>query len=196
MSSPAPVLGGEVPRDGNRVSRALGRWSLRATGWKIAGELPNLPKFMIVVAPHTSNWDFAVAVATKLTLGLRVTFLGKHTLFRWPLGVFMRWLGGRPVFRHAPRNVVEQTVDYINQSEKIVIALSPEGTRRKLPAWRTGFHYVAVGGHLPIVPAALDYSTRTVRFFPVFHPTDRVESNIAELQRNYSAAMACHPEQY
>lgn len=196
MPGDVPSLGHEVPSEGGAVSRALGRWGLGLLGWKLAGELPNLPKFMIIVAPHTSNWDFPVAVAGKLALGIKVTFFGKHTLFRWPLGMVMRWLGGVPVVRHAPRNVVEQTVDYINHSAQSVIALSPEGTRKKLPAWRTGFHYVALGGHLPIVPVALDYSTKTIRFFPVYHPTESVETNLADLGRHFTAGMAFHPSQY
>lgn len=196
MPGNVPSLGPDVPSDGGVVSRAFGRWALALTGWKLSGELPNLPKFMIIVAPHTSNWDFPVAVFTKLALGVKVTFFGKHTLFRWPLGIVMRWLGGVPVFRHAPRNVVEQTVDYINHSTQFVIALSPEGTRKKLPAWRTGFHFVALGGHLPIVPVALDYSTQTIRFLPVYHPTESVETNLAELGRHFTAGMAFHPAQY
>lgn len=191
-----PAMGNNVPRQGNALTRALGRWAMRTTGWKIAGDIPNIPKFMIVVAPHTSNWDFIVAVATKLTLGLGVSFFGKHTLFRWPLGVFMRALGGIPVFRHAPRNVVEQTIDQINARAQIVLALSPEGTRRKLPAWRTGFHYLAWGAKLPIVPAALDYSTKTVRFYPVYHPVGDVDTNVSELGRNFTASMAFRPDQY
>ncbi|MCX5756317.1 MAG: lysophospholipid acyltransferase family protein [Gemmatimonadetes bacterium] len=191
-----PVVGDQVPQRGNARTRALGRWALRLIGWTIEGEIPNIPKFMIIVAPHTSNWDFPVGVAVKFALGIRATFLGKHTLFRWPLGVVMRWLGGVPVFRHAPRNVVEQTVDHLNHAERVVIVLSPEGTRKKLPAWRTGFHYVARGAQLPILPAALDFSTKTVRFYPLYHPTDSVETNLAELGRHFKASMACHPEQY
>ena len=191
-----PAVGHQVPRQGNALTQWLGRAILRTAGWKLAGDVPNIPKFMIVVAPHTSNWDFFVAVATKLTLSIRVSFFGKHTLFRWPLGIVMRALGGIPVFRHAPRHVVEQTVDQIHKREQIVLALSPEGTRKKLPAWRTGFHYVAWGAHLPIVPAALDYSTKTVRFFPVYHPVESFEANVAELGRNFSGSMAYHPDQY
>jgi 1-acyl-sn-glycerol-3-phosphate acyltransferase len=196
MTWSVPVVGDQVPQRGNALSRALGRWTLRLIGWTIEGEIPNIPKFMIIVAPHTSNWDFPVGVAAKFALGIRATFLGKHTLFRWPLGVVMRWLGGVPVFRHAPRNVVEQTVDHLNHAKRVVIVLSPEGTRRKLPAWRTGFHYVARGANLPILPAALDFSTKTVRFYPLYHPTDSVETNLTELGRHFAASMAYHPEQY
>jgi len=191
-----PTLGDQVPRRGNAFSRALGRLAMRAAGWRFDGAFPNVPKAVVIVAPHTSNWDFPVGVAAKFALGIRATFLGKDTLFRWPFGIVMRWLGGIPVFRHAPRNVVEQTIDHIARHDRVLLVLSPEGTRRKLPAWRTGFHYVARGAGVPIVPAALDYSTRTVRFFPVHEPAETVEADLAALGSHFNATMAYHPEQY
>lgn len=196
MILPVPALGDQLPRRGNAVSAALGRLALRLAGWRFEGALPNLPKVVLIVAPHTSNWDFPIAIAAMFAVGVRVTFLGKDTLFRWPAGIVMRWLGGIPVFRHAPRNVVEQTVDYIRRQPKVALGLSPEGTRKKLPAWRTGFHYVARGAGVPLVPVALDYSTRTIRFHPLHHPADTVETDLAILGRLYDARMARHPDQY
>jgi 1-acyl-sn-glycerol-3-phosphate acyltransferase len=190
------MLGDQVPRRGNAFSRWFGRTCLRLIGWSLAGEIPNLPKFVIIVAPHTSNWDFPVGMFAKFALGFRATFLGKDTLFRWPLGIVMRWLGGIPVFRHAPRNVVEQTIDHIKRNDHVLLVLSPEGTRKKLPAWRSGFHYVARGAGVPILPVALDYSTRTVRFFPLHQPAATVEEDLTVLGRHFSPAMAFHPAQY
>ena len=89
-----PALGDQVPRRGNAFSRALGRLAMRAAGWRFEGTFPNVPKAVIIVAPHTSNWDFPVGIAAKFALGIRATFLGKDTLFRWPFGSVMRWLGG------------------------------------------------------------------------------------------------------
>ena len=196
MAFYVPTVGDQVPMRGNAVLRAFGRTLLRLGGWRFEGTIPNIPKMMIIVAPHTSNWDFVVGVAAKFALGIRASFLGKDTLFRGPLGAFMRWLGGIPVYRHAPRNAVEATVAHVQAHARIVLVLSPEGTRKKLPAWRTGFHYVATGAGLPILPAALDFSTRTVRFFPLYHPTARVEENLAALGALYDARMAYRPEQY
>ena len=196
MAFYVPTVGDQVPMRGNAVLRAFGRTLLRLGGGRFEGTIPNIPKMMIIVAPHTSNWDFVVGVSAKFALGIRASFLGKDTLFRGPLGVFMRWLGGIPVYRHAPRNVVEATVAHVSAHDRIVLVLSPEGTRKKLPAWRTGFHYVAVGAGLPILPAALDFSTRTVRFFPLYHPTERAEDNLAALGALYDARMAYRPEQY
>src|SRR5581483_7936588 len=164
--------------------------------WKIEGEVPNLPKLVAVVAPHTSNWDFAIGVAGMFALGIRVTFLGKDTLFRWPVGPVMRWLGGVPVNRHSPNNVVEQTVDFVRRTDRVVVGLSPEGTRRKLPAWRTGYYFVARGAGVPIVPVALDYSRHRIRIFPVHCPADTVERDMAKLGRLFHARMARYPAQY
>lgn len=193
-TTPSPA--DQLPRRGHAVSRWLGRTALRAAGWRIEGEIPNLPRLLAVVAPHTSNWDFAVGVAGMFAIGIRVTFLGKDTLFRWPLGPVMRWLGGFPVDRHTPHNVVQQTVELIRRSERVLVGLSPEGTRRKLPAWRTGYYYVARGAGIPIVPIALDYSTRRIRIFPLHHPADSVERDLSELGRLFDARMARHPAQY
>ena len=191
-----PAVGELTPQRGNAFSRGLARLAMRAIGWRFAGEIPNLSKMMIIVAPHTSNWDFPVGVTAKFALGIRASFLGKDTLFRWPFGVVMRWLGGIPVFRHAPRNVVEQTIDHVNRHERIVLVVAPEGTRRKLAAWRSGFHYVALGTGIPILPAALDFSTKTVRFFPIHQPAPDLETDLKELGRHFNAGMAYHPSQY
>lgn len=191
-----PPIGGKLPLRGNAFSAFAGRTTLRVAGWKLVGAVPDEPKLVFIVAPHTSNWDFIIGVAAMFALGIRVTFLGKDTLFRWPLGPVMRWLGGVAVFRDAPRNAVDQTVDYIRRTERVALGLSPEGTRRKLPAWRTGFHYVASGAGVPIVPVAFDYSTRTIRFFPMRFAADDVTDDLTALGALFHAGMARHPDQY
>jgi 1-acyl-sn-glycerol-3-phosphate acyltransferase len=169
---------------------------LRLAGWRFAGEIPNRPKLVFIVAPHTSNWDFVVGIAAVFALGLRVTFLGKHTLFRQPLGIVMRWLGGIPVVRHSRQNVVEQTVHLIGEMPRVALGLSPEGTRRKLPRWRSGFHYVARGAGIPIAPVAFDYSTRTIRFFPLHRPSESVDEDLRVLGLLFDSRMARIPAQY
>lgn len=196
MAWHVPQIGSEVPHRGNAFSAFVGRTALRLAGWRFEGTLPDVPKVMFVVAPHTSNWDFFIAVAAMFALGVRVSFLGKHTLFRGPLGIVMRWLGGTPVYRHSPHNAVEQTIEHVRQNDRVALGLSPEGTRRKRKAWRTGFHYVARGANIPIVPTALDYSTRTIRFFPLHHPAETVEADLAALGGLFHADMARHPAQY
>lgn len=196
MAWHVPAIGDQLEHRGNAFSATLARWLMRVAGWRFEGDLPNVPKLVFIVAPHTSNWDFLVCVVAMFAMGIRVTFLGKDTLFRGPLGMIMRWLGGVPVFRHAPRNVVEQTIDHIRAAPRIALGLSPEGTRKKLPAWRTGFHYVARGADVPIVPVALDYSTRTVRIFPQHRAADSVDDDLRVLGALFSARMAFRPDNY
>src|SRR5258705_12778294 len=120
-----PVLGSELPRSGGLISRALGRLVLRAMGWRVEGDIPNERKLVIIAAPHTSNWDFVVGIAAKVALGLRVTFLGKDTLFRFPLGVLMRAWGGIPGDRASSNDVVSGIVDEFARHERLVLALAP-----------------------------------------------------------------------
>jgi hypothetical protein len=191
-----PRLGDAVDRRGNALSRALAVVAMRLTGWRIEGEFPNLSRFVVIVAPHTSNWDFFVGVMAMFAIGFRGTFLGKHTAFTWPAGPVMRWLGGIPVDRSSPHNVVQQTIDYFDSRPRMLLALSPEGTRKKLAAWRTGFWYVAKGAGVPIVPAAFDYPARRIKIFPPVTPSDDIDADIAMLRGYYRASMAKHPSQY
>lgn len=191
-----PPLGDAVARRGNAFSRTIARLAMRVTGWRITGEFPNLPQFVVIVAPHTSNWDFFVGVMAMFAIGFRGTFLGKHTVFRWPVSLIMRWLGGVPVDRASSHNVVQQTIDYFNSRPQMLLALSPEGTRKKLPAWRTGFWYVAKGAGVPIVPAALDYHAKLIRIFAPVMPGEDIDTDIAKLRTHFDASMAKHPDQY
>jgi 1-acyl-sn-glycerol-3-phosphate acyltransferase len=155
-----PALGPSVPQRGNAFSRAVGRrlWSL--AGWRFSGGLPDVPKAVVIVAPHTSNWDFLIGVIAMFALGIRVAFLGKHTLFRWPLGPIMRWLGGIPVDRRSSRGVVQQIVESFHEHEQLFLTLTPEGTRGAVKQWKTGFYHMAREADVPIVPVSFDYGRR------------------------------------
>jgi 1-acyl-sn-glycerol-3-phosphate acyltransferase len=199
MSAPplaVPVLGNEVPQRGNALARGLASIALRLTGWHFVGDFPNAPKFVLIVAPHTSNWDFPVGLMAMFALGLRCVVLGKHTLFRWPFGPLMRWLGLVPVDRSSAHNVVFQTTTLFRTRDHMVLIVSPEGTRKRLPKWRTGFWFVARGAGVPIVPIAFDYSTKTFRLFPPLSPTEDRDADFATLRGYYRAGMAKHPDQY
>jgi 1-acyl-sn-glycerol-3-phosphate acyltransferase len=190
-----PEVGAQVPRRGNALSFALARLLLRLTGWRFEGSFPDLPRFVLIVAPHTSNWDFPLGVVAMYALGLRGVFLGKHTVFRWPLGIVMRWLGGIPVDRSAAHNVVFQTTALFAQKEKLVLVVAPEGTRKKA-RWRTGFWHVAHSARVPIVPVAFDYSAKRYRLLPPVMPTDDIEADFVTLKSQFTAAMARNPAQY
>ncbi|HEU4993323.1 MAG TPA: lysophospholipid acyltransferase family protein [Gemmatimonadaceae bacterium] len=167
------------------MSRALGRWTLRLMGWRIEGDIPNLPKLVIIVAPHTSNWDFVVGLAAKMSLGLRVLFLGKDSLFRFPLGTLMRAWGGIPVDRATSHDVVSGIVDEFRRRDRLVLAIAPEGTRKAVERWRTGFYHIAHGAGVPIVPVALNFGARAVQVLPPFTTTGDAESDVKQLQRRF-----------
>jgi 1-acyl-sn-glycerol-3-phosphate acyltransferase len=191
-----PAVGAAVPRRGNALTRLLAELALRLTGWRFDGALPDLPKFLIIVAPHTSNWDFLVGVMAMYALGIRGTFLGKHTLFRWPLGPFMRFLGGVPVDRTSPADVVEQSVAFIARSERVIFVLSPEGTRRRLEKWKTGFWRLAHGASIPIVPVAFDFARRRFVLNPPFVTTGDLDADLTALRSHFRSAMALKPANY
>ena len=170
------------------MTAAGGRLVLRLFGWRFSGAIPDVEKAVIIVGPHTSNVDFFVGVAAMFALGVRVVFLGKHTLFFWPLGMVMRWLGGVPVDRRAPSGVVDATVALFEARDRMILALAPEGTRSPVARWKTGFYHVARKAGVPIVPVALDYRNRTVRLGPRFEPTGDLEADMARLGEYYSDA--------
>jgi 1-acyl-sn-glycerol-3-phosphate acyltransferase len=191
-----PVLGRQVPKRGNALSRALAVLALKLTGWRIEGEFPNVSKFVLIVAPHTSNWEFPLGLMAMYAIGLRGAFLAKHTLFRWPIGVVMRWLGGIPVDRSSAHNVVFQTTALFRNRPHLILVVTPDGTRKKLPKWRTGFWYVARGAGVPIMPIAFDYSAKLFRFRPLFYPTGERDADFEALRANFHAGMAKYPDQY
>jgi 1-acyl-sn-glycerol-3-phosphate acyltransferase len=172
-----PVLGDQIPRRGSVAVEALGHAALRLLGWRVEGEVPNLPKFVIAVAPHTSNWDFVVGAAAMFALDLRLAFLGKHTLFRWPFGPVLRWMGGIPVDRSSPHGVVAASVDAFVNVERRLLAIAPEGTRRHVARFKPGFLHIARGARVPVLLASLDYAARCVRFGPSFEPGEDVEAD-------------------
>lgn len=190
-----PSLGPQIPRTGSVMSRTLGRWVLSAIGWNVTGEIPNLPKLVLIAAPHTSNWDFVVAIAAKLALGLEVRFLGKNTLFVGPLGWVMRALGGRPVDRSSSNDVVKEMVAEFARAERLVVGLAPEGTRKRVARWRTGFYHIAHGAGVPIVPVALNFGVREVQILAPFHTTGDVEKDISALQ-GFFAGVRGHSREF
>jgi len=180
------VVGADLPRTDNALTRRLGRLALRCLRWRVVGELPDRARLVIIVAPHTSNWDFVVGLAAKWALDVRAAWLGKHTLFRAPWGWFFRAVGGIPVNRGASSDVVAQTVAEFAARERLVLALAPQGTRRAGARWRTGFWHIAYGAGVPIVCVSLDYARREVRFGPTLQPQDPA-ADLATIQAHYAA---------
>ena len=157
-------------------------------GWRIEGDIPDVPKMVFVVAPHSSNWDFIVGVAAKLALRLRVKYLGKDALFRFPLGILMRYLGGIPVDRSTANDVVTSVVDQFARRKHMILAIAPEGTRKPVERWRTGFYHIARGAGVPILPVGLDWGSRTVRLGTLFFPTGNLDADLPALRDRFGAA--------
>jgi 1-acyl-sn-glycerol-3-phosphate acyltransferase len=191
-----PKLGPNVPSRGNRFSHWLGRASYAISGWKVVGNIPDIPKFVLIVAPHTSNWDFFVGVGALFGLGLRLSFLGKDSIFVQPAGAILRWLGGMPVDRSVSGDRVTQMVDAFNKHDRLIFGLTPEGTRRRVSEWKTGFYHVAAGAKVPIVPVAFDYGKKAVIIGEPFHPTGDVAGDIAKLRAFFADVTAKRPENY
>ena len=177
-SSSLPDVPPALPRRGWGWGRALGRLILSVARWGFAGEIPNISKGVIIVAPHTSNWDFVIGAAGMLALDLELRFLGKHTLFEGPLGFMFRGLGGIPVDRTQPGSIAEDTAARFEDEEQLLLALAPEGTRGKVDHWKTGFHRIARAAQVPIIAVALDYGTRLIRFGPLVTPSDDLEGDM------------------
>jgi len=184
---PLPSLGAALPVRGNWFSRGLGRAVLALLGWDFEGTVPDLSRAVLIVAPHTSNWDFVVGMATALALGLDAHWLGKHTLFRPPFGRLWRWLGGIPVDRSARHSVVTQTVAAFARHDRMLVAMAPEGTRKRVDRWKTGFYHIAHGAGVPILPVYLDFARRRVGVGPRLMPTGDLEAEVARLQAFFRA---------
>jgi 1-acyl-sn-glycerol-3-phosphate acyltransferase len=191
-----PVLGQNVPKRGNAFSRGVGRLGLALLGFRFEGSVPDVPRLVMIVAPHTSNWDFVAGLFAELALGLRARFIAKHTLFRGPFGSFLRWLGGIPVNRRAPGGVVENATQAMRTAEQLYLVITPEGTRKKVPEWRSGFYRIAHGAGVPILPVAFDYRKRAIVFEPLFEPSGDYEADLAALRSGFDAGMAYRPENY
>jgi len=180
-----PDLPPNAPRDGSRFTRWFGRTVLRAGGWTIRGDWPDVPRIVVIAAPHSSGWDAVWGLAAKLAMGVDITFIAKAELFRGPLGWLLRRLGGRPVNRAAPGGIVEQTVEQIRASERMWFVLAPEGTRRRVEHWKAGFWKIARRADVPVFCAWFHYPERTIGLGPLVETTDDLAADMARIRAIY-----------
>ena len=176
------------------VWRTIGRTYLRLAGWRIEGAFPAEPKFVTVVAPHTSNWDFVLGVAVVFALELRVSWLGKHSLFETPLKRFFLWLGGIPVDRQAAHGVVDACVKAFGEAPARLLALAPEGTRKGVSQWKSGFYRLAVEAKVPIGLAFIDWRARVVGLVTYLAPTGDEATDLARIRAEYAGKTGKRPE--
>ncbi len=175
-------VGGTVPRRHYGLLRLLGLWILRRMDWRSEGVFPDQPKLVIAIAPHSSAWDFIVGAAFLYVLGLRVAFIAKHTLFFWPLGGFMRWLGGIPVNRAQPENLTDVMAAAFGKHQQLWLAITPEGTRTEGARFKSGFYRIAHAAGVPILPVYFNYRRRVTGFLPLIEPGDDVAAGVEQVR--------------
>ncbi len=164
-------------------------------GWKTNGQIPDFKKYIIAVGPHTSNWDFLVGVGARAELKInKAQFLGKSQLFKPPFGWIFRALGGHPVDRSSKQDMVEQVVNIFDRHNEFILAVAPEGTRKKVQKLRTGFYYIAKGAHVPIVPVGFDFLKKEVIVGPTLYPSEDFENDMQRILSFYRTINARNPE--
>ncbi|WKZ83770.1 MAG: lysophospholipid acyltransferase family protein [Acidimicrobiia bacterium] len=166
---------------------------MRIGRWDIEGEVPDIPKMVVIGAPHTSAWDFPIGMLAVRALGLRARYLGKHTLFRRPFGWFFRMLGGIPVDRSAPGGLIAQSVAAFENADELRLLIAPEGTRNALPHWRSGFYEIARGSGVPVLPGAVDGKRRRIVIGEPITVTGDVAADMEKIRSFYEGFEGIKP---
>ncbi len=185
MQTVAPELPPCAQRQGNTFTRWLGRALLRLGGWRISGEFPDVARMVIVIAPHSSLWDGWWGIVGMLALGVRIEFMMKAELFKGPLGWFLRLIGGIPINRSRAHGVVDQAVARLQRLGSTWLLLAPEGTRRRVEHWKSGFRHIALAAQVPVFCAYFHYPERTIGLGELMHLTDDEAADMARLRQWY-----------
>jgi 1-acyl-sn-glycerol-3-phosphate acyltransferase len=180
-----PSLPPNAPRMHVGISRRLGAAWLRMTGWRLTGEFPDVPKAVLIVAPHSSNWDGMHGLAMKQVLGLDLAFAAKRQLFWWPLGPILRKVGAFPIDRGAATDLVQRMAEEFARHEHFWFGVAPEGTRKHVLRWKTGFWRIAKAANVPIIPAYFHYPEKRAGIGSLFHLSDDMDADIARLREFY-----------
>jgi 1-acyl-sn-glycerol-3-phosphate acyltransferase len=184
-SNNLPIAPPRVPTLGPSAAAPLCRWIFTASGWRVAGQVPDVSKLVAIAAPHSSNWDVIWGLLVKVGLRLDVHFIGKREAFFWPLGPVLRNFGGIPIDRSAAHGVVDEMRRQFETNERFWLAIAPEGTRKKVHKWKSGFWHIARAAGVPILPVYFHYPERTVGFGPLLHPGDDLEADMAKIREFY-----------
>lgn len=167
---------------------------LKSLGWTLHNDYPGVNKYVLVAAPHTSNWDFPLGLVGSWALELDASWIGKHTLFKKPQGWLFRALGGIPIDRRQSSDLIQQMTDLFNRSEKLILALAPEGTRGQTDHWKSGFYYIARAARVPIAMAYLDYGKKQLGIGGGFSPTDDIQETFQRIRDFYKDRKGKFPE--
>ncbi|WP_152287187.1 1-acyl-sn-glycerol-3-phosphate acyltransferase [Flavicella marina] len=164
-------------------------------GWKLKGKFPEQhKKYLVIAAPHTSWLDVPLGVLVRSITKTDIHFIGKKALFRLPQGIFFRWLGGFPIDRTKSNNTVDLLVSKFNENDSFVLGMSPEGTRKKVEKWKTGYYFIAKGAGVPIVKVALDFQNKEVRIDEPYFLTEDVQADMENIQNYYKGVKGKVPD--
>ena len=172
----------------------LARLILRIKGWKLDVTLPESPKYIVTGAPHTTNRDGFYAILLGFAANIPMRFIGKDSLFKPPFGFMIRLLGGIPVVRNSSNNFVDQIIERFDNSDALVIAIAPEGTRNSVSYWRTGFYYMALGANVPIAFGFVDYDRKTLGIHPGIHPSGDLPADMEHIRQFYMSTVQYYRE--
>ena len=178
----------------SKILRKIARFGINISGWTIKGKVPDEERIVIIAAPHTSNWDFILAMLAIFGLNIKVRWLGKHSIFKPGFKKFFEWLGGIPVYRDNPSSLIENVVNIVKKERSIVIAMTPDGTRKKVKRWKTGFLRIAKQTHSKILLISIDAPTKSIEIGNIFNPTGNSEEDLAYIQKYYSTFRGINPQ--
>tara|TARA_Y100001936_G_scaffold244155_1_gene284086 strand:+ start:1809 stop:2399 length:591 start_codon:yes stop_codon:yes gene_type:complete len=180
----------------SQISQWIGRAVLKSMGWKVAGSIPNEKRILIVAAPHTSNWDFVIGMGALLGLNAKIRWIGKHTLFKPGISWFFRWLGGIPVNRKNPASLIEDVSNMIKKDRGLMIGVAPEGTRKKINRWKTGFLRIAKTTQSKILFISIDAPSKTIKIAnTLFTPTEDKENDLEFVKSYFRNFKGINPDQ-
>ncbi|MFN2165689.1 MAG: lysophospholipid acyltransferase family protein [Anaerolineae bacterium] len=174
----------------------VSHWLLTAFGWRLEGQVPDLPKMVVIAAPHTSNWDFPLMLAAVFALRSKVRWMAKSSAFPWPFHGIMRWLGGIPIDRSQATGVVARAVQSFGDREQLLLVIPPEGTRSRVRHWKTGFYHIACGAGVPLLMTYMDYGRKAVGVGPLMRPTGDIDADMEVIRDFYSTIQGKHHERW
>ncbi len=189
------LAAGLAGRPGVRVKRLIGRTYLWLLGWRCEGELPTADKYVVIAAPHTSNWDMPAMIAFAWAFGMpSMTWMGKDSLFRFPLKTLLTWLGGLPIERSESHNLVESLAEEFGRRDQMVLAIPPSGTRGRRDYWKSGFYFIARAAGVPIAMSFLDYSQKRGGFGPTLVPGEDLQADMDLVRAFYQGKIGRYPD--
>ncbi|MBS9780061.1 MAG: lysophospholipid acyltransferase family protein [Moraxellaceae bacterium] len=188
-------LGKNVPRRGGIITPFLAGAFLKVAGWKVVGDFTDVPQAVLLAVPHTSNVDGVYALPSVLYSDVKINIMGKKALFKNPIfAKFLTWCGVIPIDRKKKGSVLQASIDEFKKGKPLFVGLAPEGTRGYSEKWKSGFYYLATGAGVPIIPVAMDYKTKEIRFMNVFYPTGNYDKDLQAILAKYKGVVPKCPE--